>query len=172
MFRGYSLIISKASSAFDAVTMASPTAWKDCVSLYPKPEEIVTALQDEGKQQIVKKKGGEVMRTRYAMMEKLAMKLYQGIMNHFNKPEGLTKNVSRGKQPLYQEIVLGRRHVDASELNPFFHECAKNGKVHTLGNDPINCGIDVALERFQAYINHQVHQKSTARTSNDGLRAA
>ena len=40
-----------------------------------------------------------------------------------------------------------------------------------MSNNKVTCGIDLAVKRFQTYIDHQVQQKNTVRTSNDGLRA-
>jgi hypothetical protein len=146
--------------------------WKDTAQIYPPPKEVVEALQDLGKTNTVKQKGKELTEWKYPKIEKLAAKLYSNIIKYCGKPEGLTKNVSRGKKPLYREIVISRRYVDVAETHPYFHEFQKDGKVFLISNNVNHCGLDCAVERFQAYIDSQVHQKNTARTSNDGLRLA
>ena len=53
-------------------------------------------------------------KNRFPLLEKLAQKLYCAIAKEYRNPEGLTVNASRGKQPLLKEMILSRRHVDAS----------------------------------------------------------
>jgi hypothetical protein len=81
-------------------------------------------------------------------------------------------NSSRGKQPLYKELLLSWRHVDVTETDQFFHQYVKDGKVFLISNNPTNSGIDIAIEHFQVYIQHQAEQKNSARTPNDALRLA
>jgi hypothetical protein len=145
--------------------------WKSCEALYPSPEEIVGALQDVGRSETVNKKGREITRQRYPLLEKLARKIYSTIQKEIN-PEGLTKNVSRGAQALYKEIVLLRRHVDISETNLFFHSYGKDGQVFLITNEPKYCGVDLAVGNFQASVESFVKQKNSARTCNDGMRVA
>lgn len=145
--------------------------WKLCQPLYPTPEEIVLALQDVGKSEKVKRKGREITRQKYPLLEKLARKVYTNIQKEIN-PEGLTKNVSRGAQALYKEFVLLRKHVDISETNVFFHSYGKDGQVFLITNEPQHSGLDVAIGNFQSSIEAFVKQKNSARTCNDGLRVA
>jgi hypothetical protein len=145
--------------------------WKLCETLYPSPEEIVGALQDVGKSETVKRKGREITRQKYPLILKLARKIYTNIQKELN-PEGLTKNISRGAQALYKEIVLVRRHVDISETDVFFHSYGIDGQVFLITNEPKRCGIDVAIGNFQSSIEAFIKQKNSARTCNDGLRLA
>jgi hypothetical protein len=147
-----------------------PVRWKDCESIYPPEEEIVEALQDPGKNQQVKRKGRDVSIHRYPLIEKLAGKIFGFIQKEF-KPDGLTKNSTRGKQPLLQEILLSRKHFDLSECPPAFHRFGKEGKVYLLTTSQ-TAGLEVAVDRFQDYVLHVTNQKNSARTSNDGLRLA
>ena len=83
---------------------------------------------------------------------------------------GLTKNVSRGRVPLYKELVLKRRHVDVTDCHPFFHEQQSGGKVYLITNNTINCGVDVAIDSFQEASRIQFLKRQDNRTNNDGLR--
>jgi hypothetical protein len=107
---------------------ALPPRWKDCSNVYPSVQEIVSALQDPGKSITTKRGGHEHPSHKYPLMEKLATKVYTSIRNLY-KPDGLTKNVSRGKNPPLKEIMQSRIHMDVTELHQFFHSCAKDGKV-------------------------------------------
>lgn len=149
--------------------MAS-TLWKDCVAVYPSFDEIVTALQDLGKHQLVKIKGKEQRQHRYPLVEKLASKIYSSILSEFNNPEGVTKNVSRGKMTLVKDIIIRRRHTDINETHPLFHPYGNEGKVYIITNSTAHAGLDVCVKSFQDSIEAMLRQKNTARTSNDGLR--
>jgi hypothetical protein len=151
-------------------TSSASTLWKDCKAVYPPIDEIVTALQDLGKHQVVKNKGKEVHQHRYPLVEKLAAKIYAAIQHEFNNPEGLTKNVSRGKMTLVRDIILRRRHADITETDPFFHKYGNDGKVFIITNSTKHAGMDVCLKTFQEAIEASLRQKNSARTSNDGLR--
>lgn len=143
--------------------------WKNNPSIYPPVEEVAKALQDEGKSVKVKQKGREVNVYKYPVLDKLATKIATSIQRVIN-PEGLTKNITRARQPLLKELVLGRKHMDLSEVNPFFIPFGKNNKVFLLADSPVHCGLDLAIDAFQDFVEHQVKQKNSARTSNDGLR--
>ena len=149
---------------------AATAAWHLCTGIYPSAEEIVVALQDLGKGKVVKQKKRDVQQHKYPLIEKLATKLYTGIQKEFNNPDGLTKNVTRGKQPLIREIIMARRHVDVSETHPFFHQHGRDGKVYLIANSPGHCGLDIAVKRFQDSIIQAMKQKNSARTYNDGIR--
>lgn len=147
--------------------------WKDCAAVYPSAEEIAIALQDEGQGKSVKEKGSQSERYRYPLIDKLARKIYTSIQKHFNNPEGLTKNVSRGKESLYKEIILGRKLMELSEVPPFFHKFAgKEGRVYVITTSTVHLGMDVILDRFQDSVIAAMQQKNSARTPNDGLRLA
>jgi hypothetical protein len=148
----------------------APNRWKDNPNVYPPFEEIVEALQDPGKEEKKVKKKKEVTYHRFPLIEKLALKVYKNILVMFNKPEGLTVNTSRGKVPLYQAIVLQRKHMDVNETPPVFHGYGKDGKVFAITTSTVHGGLDIAIERFQDHVLAQVHQKNTARTPNDGIR--
>jgi hypothetical protein len=148
----------------------SNTKWSQSATIYPPFEEIIKSLQDPGKSVTVKKGGGrEYSSHKYPLMEKLATKVFTAIQRNLN-PEGLTKNVSRGKIPLFKEMLLSRKHVDISETHSAFHPYGKDGKVFLIGNDPIHAGLSFAVDRFQEYIQVQLEQKNSARTFNDGIR--
>jgi hypothetical protein len=144
--------------------------WKDCSAVYPSFEEITTAIQDLGKHQVVKVKGREQRQHRYPLVEKLASKVYSSILLEFNNPEGLTKNVHRGKMTLVREIIIRRRHTDISETDSLFHPYGIEGKVYIITNNTVHAGLDVCIKSFQEAIEASIRQKNTARTSNDGLR--
>jgi hypothetical protein len=146
--------------------------WKLVEGLYPDSEEIATALQDVGKRETVKRKGRDITRQKYPLIEKLARKLYSNIQKECNNPDGLTKNVHRGAQALYKELVLLRKHVDVTETNVFFHSFGEDGKVFLITNDPKHSGVDVAIGNFQSATQATLKIKNAARTCNDGLRVA
>jgi hypothetical protein len=150
--------------------MASTRQWKDSNAVYPSFDEIVKAMQDLGKHQVVKHKGKEVRQHRYPLVEKLAAKVYTSILAEFNNPEGLGKNVSRGKLTLARDIIIRRRHTDITEVDPLFHPYGKDGKVYLVTNSTVHAGLDVCLKSFQEATEATLRQKNTARTSNDGLR--
>ena len=150
--------------------MEDTSLWKDCAALYPPPEEIAKALQDQGTVKKEKKGGKEVSKHRFPLVEKLVSKMHNAIYKEFNKPDGLTKNSTRGRVPLLKDLTLNRRHVDISETDPFFHPYGKDGKVFIITNTPKHGGIDVAIGSFQEHIKAFIHQKNVARTMNDGLR--
>jgi len=152
--------------------MTTNPRWKDNKKLYPPPEEIAVALQDVGERETLVRKGKEVVRQKFTLLEKLARRIYVSIQKEFPRAEGLTQNTTRGKQPLFKEILLGRRHQDVTETHPFFHRFGRDGKVFIVDNNPETCGIDVSIDHFQEYISQQNHQKSAARTHNDGIRLA
>ena len=83
-----------------------PPRWKHHAQVFPPADEIAHALQDKGKEVSTKQKGLQVVKHRYPLIERLAMKIYTKIFNTFNKPDCLTKNASRGKYPLVHEIIL------------------------------------------------------------------
>jgi hypothetical protein len=143
--------------------------WSRCTKIYPPPKEIAQALQDMGKGKTVQAKKKEVKQHSYPLVDKMATKIYKAIQEEF-KPEGLTSNISRGKQFLVQSIILARRHVDISETHPFFRQFGKDGKVYQISNSPDHSGLDTAIQRFQENVVHTVKQKNSARTGNDALR--
>jgi hypothetical protein len=145
--------------------------WKDNVAIYPTASEIVQALNDKGQQVKRKEKGREVMRTKYPLLEKLSLKIFTNVTKII-KPEGMDTNVTRGKKRVMTEILVLRKHIDINELDPFFHPYAKDGKVYTLGNSKVHCGLDMAIESFQKDVEANIAQKNSARTCNDGLRLA
>ena len=102
------------------------------------------------------------MKTRFQSVEKLANKMFNAIKTKLNNPDGLTKNSTGGKMPLVKEIILRRKHVDVSEVDVFFHPCAKDGKVFIVTNNKEHSDIDLAINGFQEHIKQQIHQKNTA----------
>jgi hypothetical protein len=103
-------------------------------------------------------------------VEKLAAKMYSSILTEFNNPEGLGKNVSRGKMALVKDIIIRRRHTDMNETHPMFHPYGKDGKVYIVTNSIVHAGLDVCLKCFQESVEASLRQKNSARTGNDGLR--
>jgi len=65
-----------------------------------------------------------------------------------------------------------RKHVDAVELDPFFHSHQKDGKVYVISNDKNHCGVVHVVNRFQEFISSNNQKKNGVRTSMDGLRLA
>jgi hypothetical protein len=49
--------------------------------MYPEAEDIVKALQDGGEAVVTKQKGKEVTRTKFPLLEKLSLKIYNAIKN-------------------------------------------------------------------------------------------
>ena len=129
--------------------------WKDDPSVWcPDGDEIATALQDRGKTVVIKRKSGDDRKQKFPLLEKLANKVYASLMKAYN-PEGCTKNISRGRIPLYKELILSRRHVDVVDTDPFFHKYATDGKVYLIQNVPLNSGIDQAIDHFQDFCEQQ-----------------
>ena len=141
-------LVAAAAAAAVAAAGPPPQNWCDCRELYPKPEEIATALQDVGTRKKHTRKGKEEYKTKFTLIEKLGVEIYNNIQKVY-KPEGLDKNVSRGKIPLCLEIIQRRRHCDINETDAFFHQFGKDGKVFLITNDPTTCGIDLVIKGFQ-----------------------
>lgn len=146
-----------------------PLEWKECKALYPPKDEIARAFQDAGQRKEYTKKGKKFYQTRFPEIEKLTVKVWNKIMEIYN-PDGMPKNVTRGKTPLLKEIVLRRKHVDASDLDIFFHPHSKDGKVFIISDNTDHCGLDLAISGFQEQYRHSLHQKNVARTCDDGIR--
>ena len=91
------------------------------------------------------------------------------ILKEFS-PKCLTINTSRGCQGLYKEMLILCKDFDVTESNVFFHKYGKDGKVFLIKNDPLCCGIDLAIENFQQSSEIELEKKNAARTSHDGLR--
>jgi len=144
--------------------------WKELPSIYPCPNEIALALQDEGVKVACRKKNSKPSSHKFPLIEKLAMEIYKNIRTHFHNPDGLTMNPSRGKLPLYRLIIQFRRHVDVYETAPLFHPFARDGKVYLLTNNTTHCGLDRAVGLFQEYVRQDQQKRNAARTNNDGLR--
>jgi hypothetical protein len=147
-----------------------PPLWKDHAKIYPPVQEIAAALQDPGKKETKKRSGKDHIITKYPQIEKLAIKIFKAIQREYRNPEGLEKNASRGKRHLIVEILVARKHIDVTEVHTIFHQFAKDGKVFLCQNDPVRCGLDHCVARYQQHINSLIQQKNNARTPNDGLR--
>ena len=156
-------VVAAVNSVMSAAAAELPQEWYKNQEIYPDAVEIAKALQDLGKKD---KKGKQ----KYPLLEKLAAKLYSNIQRLYNNPDGLTKNVSRGKMPLVQGIAMLRKHKDIHETDSSFHSYGKEGKVYLIANDVRTCGLDIAIMHFQRHIQQAVQQKNSARTFNDGLR--
>ena len=161
---------TKKISSLKMSTNGSETSssWKDKTQIYPPCEEIAITLQDKGRKKKAKK-GNHDLHC-YPLIEKLSAKVYNAILKHFNNPDGLTKNVSRGKLRLAKEIIHQRKLIDQSELHIFFHKYAVNGQVFTLTNSTVDCGLSVVIEQFQETVTIDVAKRNIARTNMDGLR--
>ena len=120
------------------------------MDIYPPVAKIAAALQDRGKEVPGKHKGKPIVKHKFPLVEKLAAKLYNGILLHFGNPEGLTKNATQGKLPLFQEIVLGRHHTDVAMTDPFFHPYQEDGKVYIISNDTCTCGLDKCVRNLRS----------------------
>lgn len=157
---------------FTTSTMSDlPVRWKDNASIYPDPQEIARCLQEPGVASTRKRNKKDVPCTKFPLIDKLAVKIYKSIQEQYN-PEGLTKNVTRGKERLVQGLVLHRRHADVSHVNTFFHQFQVDGKVYVITDNVNNSGIDVPIDRFQSEVEMELKRKNSARTCNDGLRLA
>ena len=116
--------------------MSTPTQfdrgpWKDCMDIYPPAAEIASALQDPGKKVPGRHKGKPIVKHKFPLIEKLATKLYNEILHHFGNHGVVTKNNTRGKQPLFKEILIARRHTDVAMTDPFFPSLPRRWKsVH------------------------------------------
>ena len=141
------------------------------MSIYPPADEIALALNDPGKKVEKTRKGKKYPFHKYPLIDKLSTKIFTAIKEKIN-PEGLTKNVSRGKQKLIQDILIERKQVDITETDVFFHKYAKDGMVYLVQNDTNLCGINKCVDHFQKAHEQQMKQKNIARTGNDGLRLA
>lgn len=138
--------------------------------MHPSPDETATALQDRGVRATKKKKGKDVPHHKYPSVERLAGKTHNAIQGKVT--EKLDSNVSGGRAKLMADLTITRKHVDVSEVDPFFVPCTKDGKAHLLKNDLKTCGIELSIKHFQEQINQVQRQKNAARTHNDGLRLA
>ena len=153
------------------VTTTLPELWSALPAIYPDPGEIIEALQDPGKK-VMKLVGGTRQPvTNFPLIQRLSSKIYQSIQTIYN-PEGLTKNSTRGSQSLASSILLARKSTDATTLDPFFHQYAKNGRVYIITNNPVHSGLDIPIKEYQSTIVEALRKARSSRTSNDGLRLA
>jgi hypothetical protein len=148
-----------------------PDMWCHCPDIYPDAVEIVTALQDPGKQVFKIVNGTRQPVTTFPLIQKICTKIYQQIQAVY-KPEGLTKNITRGRESLASLVLMSRKLTDAMNLDLFFHPFAKNGQVYTITNSSTHCGLDIPIKEFQATIVDQIKRAKSTRTCNDGLRLA
>jgi hypothetical protein len=148
-----------------------PDMWCECVDIYPDADEIATALQDAGKRHSKVVNGSRQQVSTFPLIQKVCTKIYQRIQSIY-KPEGLTKNISRGRESLTSLVLLSRKLTDAMYLDTFFHRYAKNGQVYTITNNATHCGLDIPVKEFQATIMDQIKKAKSTRTCNDGLRLA
>ena len=148
-----------------------PKFWSDCNDIYPTVREIAEALQDPGKERTKVVNGTKQNVTTFPLLQKLCTKIYQQIQNIY-KPQGLTKNTTRGREILASLVLMHRRHADAVDLDVFFHEFARKGKVYIITNNVVHCGLDIPIREFQATVVDQMVKSKATRTSNDGLRLA
>jgi hypothetical protein len=148
-----------------------PDLWCECTGIYPPVHEIADALQDPGKTQKKLVKGSQQFVTSFPKIRKLCSKIYTQIQAIYN-PSGLTKNVSRGKEALATLVLMHRKSQDVIQLDSFFHQFAKAGKVYLITNNPSHCGLDIPIKEFQSSIVAQVVKNRSVRTPNDGIRLA
>lgn len=146
-----------------------PEFWSDCPDVYPEPKEIALALQDPGKEVVKMVNGVRQPCTTYPLIQKLCLRIYQQIQALY-KPEGLTKNSTRGRESLAGFVTMARKLTDAMNLDVFFHPYAKNGQVYTITNNPRHSGLDIPLKEFQVSVTNMLRKARSSRTANDGLR--
>jgi hypothetical protein len=154
-----------------STAVALPEQWCDNPDIYPDTQEILTALQDLGKKQLKVINGNRQEVTSYTLIQKLSTKIYQNIQSIY-KPDGLTKNTSRGRESLAGLVLMSRRLIDVTSLDVSFHRFARNGQVFCITNNPIHGGLDVPIKEFQANIVASTQKAKACRSTNDGLRLA
>lgn len=143
---------------------SNPTRWSTKKELYPAIEVILKGFNDRG----VTKKG----KTKYPDLEKLCGGLHGSLMTHCNKPDGLDSNKTRGKRKVAEFVLNHRKAFDSIDVAREFHSHALNGKVMLIKNDLEHAGLDVVIDALQDYCVAASTTKNSARTHNDGLRAA
>lgn len=148
-----------------------PEFWSDCKTIYPDSSEIAAALQDPGKKVMKIVNGTRQPNTSFPLIQKLCTKIYQAIQSIYN-PDGLTKNVTRGREALASLILCLRKTQDVTNLDPFYHKYAVKGQVFIITNDPVHSGINIAIKQYQESIVDVLRKAKTNRTPNDGLRLA
>ena len=148
-----------------------PALWSDCPLVYPEPKDIVEALQDLGKKTMKLVNGSRDAVTVYPKIQKLCTKVYQNIQSLYH-PDGLTKNVTWGRDFLVNHVLMARKLAEITTLDVFFHPYSKNGgQVFIITNNPVHCGLNIAInEEFQGTMKSNLKKSKTSRTSNDGLR--
>ena len=105
-----------------------PEFWGDCPDIYPDRHEIFQALQDLGRKQTKVVSGCPQQVTTFPLIQKLSTKIYQKIQSIY-KPEGLTKNQTRGRESLAALIL-----VLESSLFQFGGLCRQQWKKRELVN--------------------------------------
>jgi len=164
------------SSAEPSLTLdpsGLPSRWKDNPEIFPDFAAMAEAMQDPGKVKSGAKSKAEkktgVQRRQFELDGKLATVTFKNILQ-LHKPQGITVNVSRGKEPLAIEIVTSRRHVDTCDTQMAFHAYGKERKVCIVKNCVKCAGVDLAVERFQEAHERAMREKAAHRTPNDGMR--
>eukprot|EP00980_Cylindrotheca_fusiformis_P018205 scaffold5895_cov150-Cylindrotheca_fusiformis.AAC.2 len=149
--------------------------WKDDTSIFPSLEFILECLQDQG-QQITKTDSttGQTLKVaRYKKLGKLATQVYQAIIKKF-EPEGLTKNISRGKDSLLKGLIGNRKEFCVSITPRSFHPYQQEGQVLAFCPTEPYAGLDRVIDQYQDWCsnNNASKRRAVVRTSNDGLRLA
>jgi hypothetical protein len=149
-----------------------PHYWCECASVYPDPTEIALALQDPGKDIVKLVNGVRAKSTTFPLIQRLCTKIYQQIQ-HIYKPDGLTKNTTRGRESLAGFVIMARKLTDVANVDAFFHQFAnKNGLVYIISNTPKHSGLDIPVKEFQVATYNTFKKARASRTCNDGLRLA
>jgi hypothetical protein len=135
--------------------------------LYPPVSELMTALQDEGKES-KDKDGGKLIH--YPKLQRFSKKLYNKLIE--NSVTGFPANPSRNATIITSIINTLRRMVDTSSLyEPLRKYCKRtDNRMYVIQNDVNSAGYQLILDQISHHLNTIIIKAGGARNKNDALR--
>mgnify|MGYP003323910904 CR=1 FL=1 len=105
--------------------MSTPTQfagspWKDCMDIYPPVAKIASALQDPGKKVPGRHKGKPIVKHKFPLIEKLATKMYNGILDVLFADSGWNLSL-----PTQSMIFVQRQSKDSFDILNILLKCCR-----------------------------------------------
>ena len=125
---------------------------KDHHHLYPKVDEFMKVIQDEGAIDL----DCSNRTLKYNALNKFSIDLYKKLK--MLKVPGLDKNITRGKKTIVSTIVSLRKHADRASVYESLRSYSKKDstKVFIIKNDVEHAGFDILLSTLETVFLHSV----------------